>query len=119
MRRLSGRLSMGARYRRQCTFWAFGLILSSTPAVANDSSSTEQQQMTAIEARLNQLNEALSQTEKMLEQSRAEIQTLRSQLDALRAQTAPASDTQNANAGQPRSEDLEAIHEQQDALQAE
>ena len=81
--------------------------------------------MVAIEAKLDELNEALSQTEKMLEKSRAEIQSLHSQLDALRAQTAAtslstaASDLQDANAGPPRSQDLEAMREQQDAMQAE
>jgi uncharacterized coiled-coil protein SlyX len=80
--------------------------------------------MVAIEGKLNELNEALSQTEKMLEKSRAEIQALHGQLDALRAQTAttfpssaPVPDTQNANAN-PK-QDLEAIGEQQDAMQAE
>ena len=61
----------------------------------------------------------------MLEKSRAEIQSLHSQLDALRAQTpaaslsAAASDLQDANAGQAGSEDLAAMREQQDAMQAE
>src|SRR5271156_951833 len=122
MRRLSGQLSTGARCRR--AFLAFALILSSTPAVAQDASSTDQQRMVAIEGKLDELNEALSQTEKMLEKSRAEIQSLHSQLDELRAQTAAtslstaASDLKDANAGQPRSEDLAAMREQQDAMQA-
>jgi hypothetical protein len=104
---------------------ALGLILSSTPAVANDSSAPDQQQMAAIETRLDELNEALSQTEKMLEKSRAEVQSLHSQLDVLRAQTAAtsagvaAAGTQDASAGDPRSHDLEALREQQDAMQAE
>ncbi len=125
MRPLSGRLSTGARCRRECTFLALGLILSSTPALANDSSSTEQQQMAAIETRLNDLNEALTQTQQLLEKSRAEIQALHSELDTLRAQTAAtsnsntASDPPDAKAGSPGNEDLEAMREQQDAMQAE
>lgn len=125
MRRLSGQLSTGASCRRVSAFLAFALILSSTPAVAQDSGSNDQQRMVAIEAKLDELNEALSQTEKMLEKSRTEIQSLHSQLDELRAQTAAtslstaASDLQDANAGPPPSQDLAAIREQQDAMQAE
>ncbi len=87
MRRLSGQLSTGARCRRVPACLAFALIWPSTAALAQDASSTDQQQMVAIEAKLDELNQALSQTEKMLEKSRAEIQSLHSQLDALRAQT--------------------------------
>ena len=36
MRRFSGRLSTCAGYRRLCAFLAFGLIVSSIPAVAED-----------------------------------------------------------------------------------
>jgi uncharacterized coiled-coil protein SlyX len=129
MRRSSGQLSTGPRYRRECAFLAFDLLLLAlfTPGsfaqVANDSTSADQQQMVAIEAKLNELNEALSQTEKMLEKSRAEIQALHSQLDALRTQTAtapasvPEPDTQDVNA--THTQDLEAMREQQDAMQAE
>ncbi len=125
MRRFSGRLSTCAEYRRLCAVLAFGLIVSSMPAVADDASSADQQRVAAIEAKLDELNEALSQTEKMLEKSRAEIQSLHSQLDTLRAQTGtPSPDTtvadpQNANAGPPTREELNALREQQDAIQAE
>jgi uncharacterized coiled-coil protein SlyX len=93
--------------------------------VADDSSSADQQRVAAIEAKLDELNEALSQTEKMLEKSRTEIQDLHLQLDTLRAKTAApppdttTSDAQDANAGPPRREELEAVREQQDAMQAE
>jgi uncharacterized coiled-coil protein SlyX len=114
----------------------FGLILSvfsstvfftprSIAQVANDTTAADQQRMVAIETKLNELNDALSQTEKMLEKSRAEIQALHSQLDALRAQTGAtptgvtASDAQNASADHPQSENLDALREQQDAMQAE
>lgn len=134
MRRSSGRLSTGAGCRREPAILAFGLILSmfsstafftprSIAQAADGSTSTDQQRMVAIETRLNELTEALSQTEKMLEKSRAEIQTLHSQLDALRAQTAPipagatSSEAQSADAG--HGQDLEAMREQQDAMQAE
>jgi uncharacterized coiled-coil protein SlyX len=125
MRRFSGRLSTCPRYRRLCAVLALGLIVPSLPAVANDANSADQQRVAAIEAKLDELNEALSQTEKMLEKSRAEIQSLHSQLDTLRAQTAAAppetttADPQDANAGPPRREELDALREQQDAMQAE
>jgi hypothetical protein len=76
MRRFSGRLSTCPRYRRLCAVLALGLIVPSLPAVANDANSADQQRVAAIEAKLDELNEALSQTEKMLEKSRAEIQSL-------------------------------------------
>jgi TolA-binding protein len=94
MQRSSGRLLVLA------------LILSSTPAVADDA------QMAAIETRLNNLSQALTQTQKMLEESRAEIQTLHSQLDALQAQ-------KSASAAQALNQNVQAIREQQDAMQAE
>src|SRR3984885_3082528 len=129
MRPLSGQLSPGARSRYG---FAFLVLLMSLPgAVALRSfaqavdhpSSPDQQQVVAIETRLNQLTETLSQTEKMLDKSRAEIQALRSQLDALRAQTgAPASPSSAAppsqDEGNGHSKELNAIREQQDAMQA-
>jgi uncharacterized coiled-coil protein SlyX len=110
---------------------AFPLLLlaSFTPVsfaqAADGATSAEQQRVVAIETKLNELNDALSQTEKMLEKSRAEIQALHAQLDALRAQGAGASgsasvppqDTQNAATEHPPQ--LEAMREQQDAMQAE
>jgi uncharacterized coiled-coil protein SlyX len=104
---------------------ALGLIVPSLPAVANDANSADPQRVAAIEAKLDELNDALSQTEKMLEKSRAEIQSLHSQLDTLRAQTAgqapetTTADPQDADAGPPRREELDALREQQDAMQAE
>ncbi len=108
---------------------AFDLLLLASFApvslaqAADDATAADQQRVVAIETKLNELNDALSQTEKMLEKSRAEIQALHAQLDALRAQTAatsssvPASDAQNANTDHPQ--ELEALREQQDAMQAE
>jgi uncharacterized coiled-coil protein SlyX len=129
MRRSSGQLSTGPRCRRNVVILAFPLLLlaSFTPVsfaqAADDASAAEQQRVVAIETKLNELNDALSQTEKMLEKSRAEIQALHAQLDALRAQGAgtsasvPPPDTQNANTDRPQ--ELEAMREQQDAMQAE
>jgi uncharacterized coiled-coil protein SlyX len=129
MRRSSGQLSTGPRCRRNVVILAFPLLLlaSFTPVsfaqAADDASAAEQQRVVAIETKLNELNDALSQTEKMLEKSRAEIQALHAQLDALRAQGAgtsasvPPPDTQNANTDHPQ--ELEAMREQQDAMQAE
>ena len=89
MRRFSGRLSTCAEI--SASMRCLGLwsdCVRSIPAVADDANSADQQRVAAIEAKLDELNEALSQTEKMLEKSRAEIQSLHSQLDTLRAQTA-------------------------------
>jgi TolA-binding protein len=110
MERSSGRITTLTK----CRFAGLALawILSSIPAVADDASSPDAQQMTAIENRLNDLSQALAQTQKLLEESRAEIQTLHSQLDALRTE-------KTASAAQALSQDVEAIREQQDAMQAE
>jgi hypothetical protein len=130
MRPLSGQLSPGASSRYGFTLFVLLMLLPGSLAprsfgqVGGSQGSPDKQQVVAIETRLNQLTETLSQTEKMLDQSRAEIQALRSQLDALRAQAgAPAAPvgaappTQDAGYGQPQ--DLNAIREQQDAMQAE
>jgi len=130
MRRSSGQLSTGPRCRRRVVILAFPLLLLSSfaPAsfaqAADDATSAEQQRVAAIETKLNELNDALSQTEKLLEKSRAEIQALHAQLDALRSQSAgtsasvpPSDSPQDANADHPQQ--LEAIREQQDAMQAE
>jgi uncharacterized coiled-coil protein SlyX len=129
MRRSSGQLSTGPRCRRKVVILALPILLlaSFTPVsfaqTADDASAAEQQRVVAIETKLNELNDALSQTEKMLEKSRAEIQALHAQLDALRAQSAGTSasvlppDTQNANTDHPQ--EVEAMREQQDAMQAE
>ncbi len=126
MRRSSGQLSIGSSYGSQ--FFILALLLAFySPAsfgqTANDATPADQERVVAIETKLNELNDALVQTEKMLEKSRAEIQALHAQLDALRGQTAaasssaPAQDAQNANTDHPQ--ELEALHEQQEAMQAE
>ena len=129
MRRSSGQLSTGPRCRRRVVILASSLFLAASLSpisfaqAADDTTAAEQQRVLAIETKLNELNDALGQTEKMLEKSRAEIQALHAQLDALRAQSAgtsasvPPPDTQNANT--VHSPDLEAMREQQDAMQAE
>jgi hypothetical protein len=129
MRPLSGQLSPGASSRYGFTFFVLLMLLPGAVAlksfaqVVDNQSSLDQQQVVAIETRLNQLTETLSQTEKMLDKSRAEIQALRSQLDALRAQTGAASASgvspRPQEEGYGHSQDLDAIREQQDAMQAE
>ncbi|HTZ57400.1 MAG TPA: hypothetical protein VMB49_04850 [Acidobacteriaceae bacterium] len=125
MRRSSGQLTAGATRRCLVAALAFSLSYSSAPAFADDSASTDQQRMVAIESKLDELNAALVQTEKMLENSRAEIQSLHSQLDALRAQDTAnslnhaAADLQNPDPSQTHPGNLESIREQQDAMQAE
>jgi hypothetical protein len=125
MRALSGQLSPGASSRYASTFFVLLLSLPGAFAqVVDNQGSPDQQKVVAIETRLNQLTETLSQTEKMLEQSRAEIQALRSQLDALRVQTGAAASPGGAappsqDAGYSHPQDLNAIREQQEAMQAE
>jgi F0F1-type ATP synthase membrane subunit b/b' len=127
MRPLSGQLSPGASSRYASAFLVLlmllpgALALKSFAQVVDDRSSPDQQQVVAIETRLDQLTETLSQTEKMLEKSRAEIQALRSQLEYLRAQTGVASQSGAAPraADEGHAQDLDAIREQQDAMQAE
>src|SRR5277367_5056146 len=129
MRPLSGQLSPGASSRNGFTFLVLLMLLPgavtlrSFAQAVDHPSSPDPQQVVAIETRLDQLTETLSQTEKMLDKSRAEIQALRSQLDALRAQTGAVSPSgaaprpQEEGYGHPQ--DLDAIREQQDAMQAE
>src|SRR3984957_11290782 len=129
MKAFSGQPSPGASSRYASTFFVLllslpGVIpLTSFAQVVDNQGSPGQQQVVAIENRLNQLTETLSQTEKMLDQSRAEIQALRSQLDALRAQTGAPAPSSAAppppNESYGHSQDLNAIREQQDAMQAE
>lgn len=74
-----------------------------------------------LEHRLNDVTDNLARTQQVLEKSLAEIQQLRTQLEALRSQTAAASQaaaTQTA-AAVTRNNDLEAIREEQSAMQAE
>jgi len=87
-------------------------------------SGSDNQRMEEIEHRLGEVTAALSQTQKALQQSLMEIQQLRGELDALKLQKATASiglDTATSAATPPASskDEIGAIHEQQEALQAE
>ena len=83
--------------------------------------------VTEIERRLNEVTATLSQTQQALQQSLLEIQQLRGELDALKLKTAttainPAPGTTATNASlrpASQSDDIKALHEQQDAIQAE
>jgi hypothetical protein len=98
------------------------------------SANSDAQRMADIEHRLNDVTGSLSQTQQMLEQSLLEIQRLRRELEALRTQTAglpanaEAAQAENGPAaldhapvsgGAASKEDLQALHEEQDALQSE
>ena len=83
-----------------------------------------------IERRLNEVTAALGQTQKALQQSLDEIQELRGEVDALKLKAGAAAISVDGNAagvnsnpptsnGQVTESDLEALHEQQDSLQAE
>jgi hypothetical protein len=72
----------------------------------------DQQHVQSIDQKLNDLADALAQTQRLLDKSTAEIKELRGELDTLRAQTA-------AVAPAPQKEEVEALREQQDAMQAE
>jgi hypothetical protein len=95
-------------------------------------SSDTQQRMAEIERRLDEVTTTLSQTQQALEQSLIEIQKLHAELNALKQPPAgntptfpESATTKNATAnGTPAgssssNDDLQALHEQQDALQAE
>jgi hypothetical protein len=83
--------------------------------------------MEDIEQRLNAVTATLSQTQQALQQSLLEIQQLRGELDAMKLKAATSSmSAENPAAVVPTStvesmqnNDLKALHEQQDALQAE
>jgi hypothetical protein len=108
---------------------------TTTQPASGQSTSTSadtQQHMADIERRLNDVTTTLSQTQQALEQSLIEIKKLHAELDALRqpANTTPANPeaavARNAgdNGALPTgssssSDDLKALHEQQDTLQAE
>jgi hypothetical protein len=99
---------------------------TTTPSPDQSGSKSDDQNMTDIERRLNEVTSALSQTQRALQQSLLEIQELRGELDALKlkAATAPANPPAIAAASPatesaPQSDDIKALHEQQDALQAE
>src|ERR1700761_2270186 len=72
------------------------------------------QHVQSIDQKLNELTDALAQTQRLLDKSTAEIRELRGELDALRAQSGAAAP---AAPSAPAKEELEAVHEQQDAMQ--
>jgi regulator of replication initiation timing len=93
-------------------------------------SSSDNERIANIEQRLNNLTAALSQTRQALEQSLLEVQRLRAELDALQphASSVPAIPAPAATPNAPgntaaasssSSDDLKALHDQQDTLQAE
>jgi hypothetical protein len=80
--------------------------------------------MEDIEHRLNEVTVALSQTQQALQQSLLEIQQLRGELDALKLKEAIAPITAEgatavSSSPAPGNGEVKALHEQQDALQAE
>lgn len=79
--------------------------------------SADTQRLAQLERQLNDVTNTLAQTQQVLEKSLTEIQQLRLQLEALRAQTA-AGQTAASTAASLRN-DLEAVHEEQAAMQAE
>jgi len=104
---------------------------------ASQGPTPDAQQISGIEHRLNDLTDTLGQTQKALQQSLIEIQRLRAEIDALRLQSnhapnspmaiAPpaqplaassAAEAQSASADSHEA-DVQALHEQQDVLQAE
>jgi len=108
----------------------FGVKAMSQSTVAPPAS--EAKQATDLERRLGEVTDALAQTQKNLEQSLVEIQRLRAEVEALRAQAGAAADfpaaaataggvNSESSAGVESSmkEDIEALKEQQDILQAE
>jgi hypothetical protein len=94
-------------------------------------SSSDTQRMADIERRLDDVTTTLGQTQQALQQSLLEIQRLRAELNALRPPTgnppavpepavAPSAGAETATGSKSSSsDDLEALHEQQDTLQAE
>jgi hypothetical protein len=72
------------------------------------------QRIDDIERRLNEVTATLAQTQQALQQSLAEIQKLRAELDALQPKTAAAPTTPA-----PTADDIKALHDQQDTLEAE
>jgi hypothetical protein len=85
------------------------------------------QRMEDIEQRLNAVTATLSQTQQALQQSLLEIQQLRGELDAMKLKAAtspmssesPSSAVRTSTAESTQSDDVKALHEQQDTLQAE
>lgn len=90
-----------------------------TPAKSVDAGSPH---LTDIESRLNEMTDALARTQQALEESSAQIRQLRVEIEAMRAQmaaagAATASTNGNNISSSPRA--LDAIKEQQSAMQAE
>ncbi|WP_213805486.1 hypothetical protein [Granulicella sp. dw_53] len=97
------------------------------PANADDGRAAD------IENRLNAVTNTLNQTQQLLEQSMQEIRRLRGELETLRSQastkpsfsgvanpgTLGAEPASAASSSVSTKEDMEALHEEQDALQAE
>jgi len=106
---------------------------SSANAGNSNAASSDAQHIADIENRLNEVTRALSETQQMLEKSLAEIQRLRAEVDVLRAQTppalvaaetagapnAPASVDHPASSSASPKDDLTALHEEVEAIQAE
>jgi hypothetical protein len=105
---------------------------SPTTAGLPNSGSSEMQHIADIEGRLNEVNASLVQTQQMLEKSVVEIQRLHAEINALRAQNpvpaATAADSQSLSANSdhpvvsgsaPPKDDLGALREEVEALQAE
>jgi hypothetical protein len=75
----------------------------------------QDQPIEKFEQKLNDLTEQLSQTQRSLDKSAAEVKELRAELDALRAKAGAAP----APHQEEPSGELEALREQQDAMQSE
>jgi hypothetical protein len=125
-----------------CLLWSLlngAALQCQTPAMeprSGQPGSTDQaQRMAQIEHRLDTVTDALSQAQQALQKSLLEIQTLRGQLEDLRAQSAPASqgpenfsalkpnESSSNNpvnvADAPPNDDLAALRDEQEAMQAE
>src|ERR1700678_585684 len=97
------------------------------PAAEQSTSGFDNHRMEDIERRLSDVTATLSQTQQALQQSLLEIEALRGELDALKlkATVAPinrdsaATAVSTATAGGIQNDEVKALHEQQDALQAE
>jgi hypothetical protein len=115
-----------------CAFFA---ALDCSPALAQGAANSstlsdpaqDGQHVADIEHRLNEVTAALSQTQQALQQSLLEVQQLRAEVDALKLKRAVApinSDAEAATASAStesvsQSDEIKALREQQDTLQAE
>jgi hypothetical protein len=123
-----------------CLFWLMFSVealrgpLSIAQSQSDSQTSVAQTQRIAdIEHRLDAATDSLAQVQQELQKSLLEIQTLRSQLKALQAQSATATDDSHESPAQKASsdsseitgkpnglhDDLQAIREEQEAVQAE